>query len=79
MKDTAYRIISIIADKSGIDETKITRNSKFNEDLGADSLDTVEIMIEIEQEFGLQIPDKLAEELKTVGDAIDYVEKQINK
>ena len=75
MNDTASRIKSIIAEKLGVDETTITHDTKFLEDLGADSLDTVEIIMEIENAFGFTIPDEYALEMKTVGEAIDYVEQ----
>ncbi len=73
MSDVASKIKSIIAEKLGVDETEITNDARFLEDLGADSLDTVEIIMELENEFGFTIPDEVAEEMKTVGQVIDYI------
>ena len=75
MMDVTSIIKSIIVGSLGVDESKITRDAKFFEDLGADSLDTVELIMEFEKEFRLTIPDEDAEEIKTVGQAIDYIEK----
>ena len=65
---------SIIIDKLGAEEDKITEKASFMDDLGADSLDTVELIMELEEEFGLEIPDEEAEKLATVGDAATYIE-----
>jgi acyl carrier protein len=74
MADTEQRIKAIIVEKLGVDEADIARESSFTNDLGADSLDTVELIMEFEKEFGMTIPDEDAESIATVGDAIDYVE-----
>ena len=74
MSDTLNKVTDIIIDKLGIDKEKITSDSRFIEDLGADSLDTVELIMELEEEFGLEIPDEEAEKLATVGDAVKYIE-----
>ena len=67
------RVRSIIADQLGITEEEIKPESKFIEDLGADSLDIVELVMALEEEFGLEIPDEEADKLKTVGDAMNYL------
>ena len=69
------RIKKIIVDQLGVDESKITENSSFVDDLGADSLDIVELIMAFEEEFDIEIPDKDAEKMKTVGDAIKYLNK----
>ena len=79
MSDIASRIKSIIAENLGVDEAKVTHNAKFSEDLGADSLDTVEIIMELENEFRVNIPDEYVAEMKTVGEAIDYIENNTKK
>ncbi len=73
--ESADRIKKIIVKQSGIDESKITENSSFLDDLGLDSLDIIELIMELEEEFDLEIPDKEAEKMKTVGDAIKYLNK----
>lgn len=75
-KDTFEKVRAIVADKLGIDEKEITMNSSFNGDLSADSLDTVELIMEFEKEFKFSIPDDEAEKIKTVGDAVGYIDKQ---
>ena len=70
----AERIQAIIVDKLGVDENEVTEEASFTNDLGADSLDTVELIMEFEKEFGITIPDTESENIKTVGDAIDYIE-----
>ena len=75
MSDTLNKIREIIIDKLGVDESKITSDSHFIEDLGADSLDTVELIMEFEKEFDIQIPDDQAENIITVGQAIEFIEK----
>ncbi|MBA7475895.1 Acyl carrier protein [subsurface metagenome] len=69
------RIKKIIVDLLGVDKSKITENSSFFDDLGADSLDIIELIMVFEEEFNLEIPDKDAEKMKTVGDAIKYLNK----
>ena len=66
----------IIVDNLGVDEDNITPNSNFIDDLGADSLDTVELIMAFEEEFNIEIPDEEAEKIQTVGDAIDYIENK---
>jgi acyl carrier protein len=77
MSDIESRVKAIIVDKLGVDESEVTRESSFTNDLGADSLDTVELIMEFEKEFNLAIPDDQAETISTVGDAIKYVEENI--
>ena len=67
-------IVSLIVDKLTVDENEVTPQAEFNKDLGADSLDTVELIMEFEKAFDLTIPDADAENIKTVGDAISYIE-----
>ena len=72
--DIAERIVQIVSDHLGVDKNKILRNSYFIDDLGADSLDTVELVMAFEEEFGVEIPDEAAEKIQTVQDAINYIE-----
>ena len=72
--DTEARVTSIIVEKLGVDESEINRGASFTNDLGADSLDTVELIMEFEKEFDMTIPDEDAEKIGTVGDAVDYVD-----
>lgn len=74
MSDITSRVKAIIADKLGVDESEVTPEATFNNDLGADSLDTVELIMELEKEFKIEIPDDQAEKITSVGDAISYVE-----
>ena len=74
MSDIKNRITAIIVDKLGVDESEVTVEASFTNDLGADSLDTVELIMEFEKEFNIAIPDDKAEGITTVGDAIAYVE-----
>lgn len=74
MSDIAARVKAIIVDKLGVDETEVTPEASFTNDLGADSLDTVELIMEFEKEFNITIPDDQAEKIATVGDAVSYVE-----
>ena len=75
MSEIASRVKAIIADKINVDETEVTENAEFTKDLGADSLDTVELIMEFEKEFGISIPDDKAEGITTVKDAIDFIEE----
>lgn len=74
MSQIADRVKAIIADKLSVDEREVTEAAEFTKDLGADSLDTVELIMEFEKEFDIQIPDDKAEGITTVKDAIDYIE-----
>jgi acyl carrier protein len=74
MSDIANKVKSIIVDKLGVDEKEVTPSASFTNDLGADSLDTVELIMEFEKEFNIAIPDEQAEKIGTVGDAISYIE-----
>jgi len=74
MSDIAERVKSIIVDKLSVEESEVTNDASFTNDLGADSLDTVELIMEFEKEFGVTIPDDRAEKISTVGDAIAYIE-----
>jgi acyl carrier protein len=75
MSDIASRVKAIIVDKLGVDENEVTNEASFTNDLGADSLDTVELIMEFEKEFNIAIPDDQAEQISKVGDAITYIEK----
>jgi acyl carrier protein len=77
MAAIAERVKKIIVDKLGVDESEVIAEASFNNDLGADSLDTVELIMELEKEFGISIPDEAAEKISTVGDAVTYVEAQL--
>ncbi|MBR3829985.1 MAG: acyl carrier protein [Bacteroidales bacterium] len=74
MSEITNKVIAIIVDKLGVDEKEVTPEASFTNDLGADSLDTVELIMELEKEFDVQIPDDQAEKIATVGDAIAYIE-----
>ncbi len=74
MSDIKGRVVSIIVDKLGVEETEVTNEASFTNDLGADSLDTVELIMEFEKEFNIAIPDDQAENIQTVGDAVTYIE-----
>ncbi len=74
MSEVASRVKAIIVDKLGVAESEVTENASFTNDLGADSLDTVELIMEFEKEFEITIPDDQAEKIGTVGDAINYIE-----
>ncbi len=78
MSDITARVKTIIVDKLGVDEKEVTPEASFTNDLGADSLDTVELIMEFEKEFNIAIPDDQAEKISTVGEAIAYIEN-INK
>ena len=71
---TEARVKEIIINELGVEPEKVTDDASFVEDLGADSLDTVELVMAFEEEFGMEIPDEEAEKLQTVGDAIDYIQ-----
>ena len=75
MTDTANRVKKIVAEHLGVEESKVTETASFIDDLGADSLDTVELVMAFEEEFGCEIPDEAAEKILTVKDAIDYLSK----
>ncbi len=75
MSDIASRVKAIIVDKLGVDENEVTPEASFTNDLGADSLDTVELIMEFEKEFNIGIPDDQAENIGTVGEATKYIEE----
>lgn len=77
MSDIAARVKSKIAEKLGVDENEVTPEASFTNDLGADSLDTVELIMELEKEFDIAIPDEQAEKIQTVGDAIKHIESVV--
>ena len=74
MSDVFSKVQTIIVSKLGVEESEVTNEASFTNDLGADSLDTVELIMEFEKEFGISIPDDQAEKIGTVGDAISYIE-----
>jgi acyl carrier protein len=74
MADIEQKVKDIIINELGVDAEKVTPEASFVEDLGADSLDTVELVMAFEEEFGMEIPDEDAEKLRTVGDAISYIQ-----
>ena len=74
MSDIASKVKAIIVDKLGVDESEVVNEASFTNDLGADSLDTVELIMEFEKEFDIQIPDEQAENIITVGQAIEFIE-----
>jgi acyl carrier protein len=73
------KIVEIIVEQLGVKPEEVTPEASFVDDLGADSLDTVELVMALEEEFGIEVPDEDAEKLVTVGDAIKYIEEKINK
>ncbi len=75
MSDTAERVKKIVVEHLNVDADKVTDKASFIEDLGADSLDTVELVMAFEEEFGIEIPDDAAESIVTVGDAVKYIDK----
>ena len=75
MSDIADRVKKIVVEHLGVEEEKVTENASFIEDLGPDSLDTVELVMAFEEEFGLEIPDDAAEKIQTVKDAIDFIKE----
>ena len=74
MSEIASRVKAVIVDKLGVEESEVTNEASFTNDLGADSLDTVELIMEFEKEFNVTIPDDQAEKITTVGDAVAYIE-----
>ncbi|MBP1618184.1 MAG: acyl carrier protein [Bacteroidetes bacterium] len=77
MSEVASKVKAIIVDKLGVEESEVTPTASFTNDLGADSLDTVELIMEFEKEFGISIPDDQAEKIATVGDAVTYIESNL--
>ena len=77
MSEIADKVKKIIVDKLGVDESEVTPEASFTNDLGADSLDTVELIMEFEKEFDISIPDEQAENIQTVGHAVEYLESQM--
>ena len=75
MSEIESKVKSIIVEKLGVEEKEVTPEASFTNDLGADSLDTVELIMELENQFGIQIPDEDAEKISTVGNAITYIEE----
>ena len=75
MSSIEQRVVDIVAEQLGVEKEKITRDSDFVNDLGADSLDTVELVMELEEEFEINIPDDAADKIQTVGKAIEHIEK----
>ena len=78
MASVQERVIDIVAEQLGVDKEKITPETSFVNDLGADSLDTVELVMELEEEFDINIPDDAAEKIQTVGQAVSYIESGMN-
>ena len=79
MSDTAERVRKIVVEHLGVDADKVTESASFIDDLGADSLDTVELVMAFEEEFELEIPDDAAENIQTVKNAIDFIDQHKNK
>ncbi len=77
-QDVEAKVKSIIVDKLGVDESEVVAEANFTNDLGADSLDTVELIMEFEKEFDISIPDEDAENIATVGDAVDYLQGKVS-
>jgi acyl carrier protein len=73
------RVVEIVCENLGVNKEQVTRSTSFTEDVGADSLDIVELVMELEEEFEITIPDDQAEKIKTVGEAIDYIERELAK
>ena len=76
MSEIAEKVKAIIVDKLGVEESEVTTEASFTNYLGADSLDTVELIMEFEKEFDISIPDEEAEKIQTVGDAVSYIENK---
>lgn len=79
MSDVAERVKKIVVDHLGVEAPKVVENAHFIEDLGADSLDTVELVMAFEEEFGIEIPDDAAEKIQTIKDAISFIQSQSGK
>ena len=79
MSDIEAKVKAIIVDKLSVDESEVKNEASFANDLGADSLDTVELIREFEKQFGITIPEDKSEKISTVGDAIAYIEENVNK
>ena len=79
MSNTFDRVKPIVVDMLGVDEDKVTESANFVDDLGADSLDTVEMVLAFEEEFDIEIPDNAAEKIQTVKDAVDFIDNAIDK
>ena len=79
MPSVEERVIEIVCENLGVNKEQVTRTASFLEDMGADSLDIVELVMELEEEFEITIPDDQAEKIKTVGEAIDYIEREQGK
>ncbi len=77
MSEISEKVKAIIVDKLGVELSEVTEDANFNTDLGADSLDTVEMIMDFEKEFGISIPDEEAEKIKTVGEAISHIEAAV--
>ena len=79
MPSVEERVVEIVCENLGVNKEQVKRETRFIEDIGADSLDIVELVMELEEEFEINIPDDQAEKIKTVGEAIDYIEGEIKK
>jgi acyl carrier protein len=79
MSDVQTEVVKIIVDKLGVEESEVTNEASFTNDLGADSLDTVELIMEFEKEFNIAIPDDQAENIQSVGDAVTYITENTKK
>jgi acyl carrier protein len=79
MSDTLQRVTKIVAEQLDVEESKVTANASFTDDLGADSLDQVELVMAFEEEFKVEIPDDAAEKIATVSDAVSYIEKALKE
>lgn len=77
MSEIREQVVSIIVEKLGVDSAEVTNEASFTNDLGADSLDTVELIMEFEKKFNIEIPDTSAQEIATVGDAVKYIEERL--